>query len=114
MYVHSHVSYCLPNLPEQFCGYIHDHVNPFTYNMLLCLHTFLVREDHAMAHALSSWFLTAEDQVQYRGSSPSGLSDKVALGQGLLKVLQLPLVIIIPAIFTFHSPTTDPTYNFSK
>lgn len=48
--------------------YTHDYMNPFTYDMLLCLHTFLVTQDHAMAHALSCWLLTAEDQVQYQGS----------------------------------------------
>lgn len=48
--------------------YTHEYVNPFTYNMLLCLHSFLVTKDHAMAHAPSCWLLTAEDQVQYQGS----------------------------------------------
>jgi len=36
--------------------------------MLLCLHIFLVTQDHAMAHAPNRWLLTAEDQVQYQGS----------------------------------------------
>jgi hypothetical protein len=48
--------------------YMHDYMNPFTDKMLLYLHTFLVTQKHARAHALSCWLLTAEDQVHYQGS----------------------------------------------
>jgi len=106
--------YHLANFLELFCGLYIWLRESIHYNMLLCLHTFLVTQDQAMAHALSCWFLTAEDQIQYQGSPHQIMSDKVAQGKDFIWLLQLPHVIIMPAIFTFHSPYTDNTYHFSR